>query len=170
MEGDWIALVAEFMNSCNKTAQKHVKYSCHIGQSLLIGDCKQNFLDSIFLKQQTCDSNEEISEVLLHTYQISQYLLHKKTMILMIIISNTSILKILTIPILFHVSISICLVFQPLAHQCIFQYFSFISIIYPVRICVTIILPSISLVFHTRHVDGLRILFSENLGYFSHLF
>ena len=31
MEGDWIALVAEFMNSCNKTAQKHVKYSCHIG-------------------------------------------------------------------------------------------------------------------------------------------
>ena len=91
-------------------------------------------------------------------------------MILMIIISNTSILKILTIPILFHVSISICLVFQPLAHQCIFQYFSFISIIYPVRICVTIILPSISLVFHTRQVDGLRILFSENLGYFSHLF
>ena len=89
-------------------------------------------------------------------------------MILMIIISNTSILKILTIPILFHVLISICLVFQPLAHQCIFQYFSFISIFY--HVCVTVTLLSISLVFHTMHIDDLCILSSENLGYFSHLF
>ena len=54
--------------------------------------------------------------------------------------------------------------------QCIWQYFSFISIIYHVCVCVTIILLSISLVFHTMHIDGLCILSSENLGYFSLLF
>ena len=31
MEGHWMELVAEFMNSCNKTTLKHVNYSCHIG-------------------------------------------------------------------------------------------------------------------------------------------
>lgn len=41
--------------------------------------------------------------------------------------------------------------------------FSFISIIYHVCVCVTIILLSISLVFHTVHIDGLCILSSENL-------
>lgn len=88
----------------------------------------------------------------------------------MIIISNPSFLKILTISILFHVLNSICLVSQTLAHSVHLAIFSFISIIYHVCVCVTIILLSISLVFHTVHIDGLCILSSENLGYFSLLF
>ena len=64
-----------------------------------------------------------------------------------VIISNPSFLKILTISILFHVLNSICLVSQTLAHSVHLAIFSFISIIYHVCVCVTIILLSISLFF-----------------------
>ena len=88
----------------------------------------------------------------------------------MIIISNPSFLKILTIPILFHVWNSIGLVSQTLAHSVYLAIFFFY--IYHLS-CMCMCNNHLTFhffVFHTMQVDGPCILSSENLGYFSLLF
>lgn len=95
----------------------------------------------------------------------------EKWWILIIIISNPSFSKILTIPILFHVLNSTCLLSQTLAHSMYLSIFFFYIYHLHVCVCVTVTLLSISLVSHTMHVDvyfvfrEIGILLTSVLGY-----